>query len=95
MATVVPGRDLRLHREVAIEVLRADLAPVVKRTEEAHAKEIIHRDINPENVLLHEGEAVRDFAIALAVAEADLQPAHRDGPSLGTPQYISPQAGNR
>src|SRR4029079_1984077 len=49
-------------------------------------------DIKPENILLHEGEAVlADFGIALAVKEAGGNRLTETGLSLGTPQYMSPE----
>src|SRR2546427_12795747 len=52
----------------------------------------MHRDIEPENILLHEGEAVvADFGIALAVREAGGPRLTESGLSLGTPQYMSPE----
>src|ERR1700752_5009848 len=53
---------------------------------------IIHRDINPENILLHDGRALdADFGIALAASKAGGSRMTETGMSLGTPTYMSPE----
>src|ERR1700752_2069938 len=53
---------------------------------------IIHRDINPENILLHDGRAlIADFGIALAASKAGGSRMTETGMSLGTPHYMSPE----
>src|SRR5205085_6363872 len=48
--------------------------------------------IKPENILLHDGQAiVADFGIALAVQSAGGARMTQTGLSLGTPQYMSPE----
>src|SRR6187402_737422 len=58
----------------------------------AHAHGVIHRDVKPENILLHGGHAlVADFGIALAVQQAGGERMTHTGLSLGTPQYMAPE----
>lgn len=56
-----------------------------------HARNMVHRDIKPGNILFHEnGKAVlADFGIAGELAEQ--QNTSADLPSMGTPLYMSPE----
>ncbi|HEX5072411.1 MAG TPA: serine/threonine-protein kinase [Gemmatimonadaceae bacterium] len=58
----------------------------------AHSRGVIHRDINPENIMLESGHAVvTDFGVARAVREAGTESLTGAGMSLGTPAYMSPE----
>jgi len=66
------------------------LAEVGRARAYAHKKEIVHRDIKPDNIMFDEhGHAVvTDFGIAKAASGGKLTGT---GMSIGTPHYMSPE----
>ncbi len=57
----------------------------------SHSQDIIHRDIKPANIMLSYDGSVKllDFGIAVGLSgEAGLS---KQGPTLGTPNYMSPE----
>src|SRR5678815_4988175 len=92
----VEGESLRdrLSREKQLPVGDAVriATEVASALDYAHRHGVIHRDVKPENILLHDGSAlVADFGIALAASRAGRERMTETGVSLGTPQYMSPE----
>ena len=59
----------------------------------AHAEEVLHRDIKPDNLLLEPTGNVKltDFGLAQPVRRSSEEEAEDAGKILGTPGYISPE----
>jgi serine/threonine protein kinase len=70
---------VRLLRQVALGL------------DHAHRKGLIHRDVNPHNILVtHDGTAkLADLGLAIAMADEDR--FTRDGATVGTFDYVAPE----
>jgi len=95
----VEGESLRtrLSRQGELPVPEAIriLREVASALAYAHAHDVVHRDIKPDNVLLSGGAAmVTDFGVAKAVDAAATDEASgitSIGVALGTPAYMAPE----
>jgi serine/threonine protein kinase len=58
----------------------------------AHAHNVVHRDVKPDNIVLSaEGAMLLDFGIARAIEAAGDEKLTRSGFTVGTSSYMSPE----
>jgi len=78
------------ERQLALEDALRITKEVASALDYAHRHQVMHRDVKPENILMHEGAAlVADFGIGKALSgDAAIT---RTGISVGTPAYMSPE----
>jgi len=83
-----------IRKKVKIEPVRALLIfnEICKGLKYAHDRQIIHRDIKPNNVLISKTGVVKlvDFGIAKSLQEDD-EALTKTGVIMGTPAYMSPE----
>ena len=96
VAPYAPGGSLRerLERQgrLSVDDAVAIVRDVAAALDHAHQKNVVHRDVKPENILFREGRAVVcDFGVARAIEIAAGERISSSGIALGTPLYMSPE----
>jgi serine/threonine protein kinase/tetratricopeptide (TPR) repeat protein len=78
----------RLRVDEALQITRE----IASALDHAHGQGLVHRDIKPQNILLHEGEAMlMDFGIAHVARDVPEEALTQPGLVVGTPAYMSPE----
>ncbi|MBI4750659.1 MAG: protein kinase [Acidobacteria bacterium] len=93
------ARELREVKILSLERSAMILISVCDALAEAHRQGLVHRDIKPDNIFLHQtpdGEVVKvvDFGIAKmleASSDVNLQNLTVTDGLIGTPKYMSPE----
>jgi len=92
----VQGPTLREHLKSVgrasindTQIVAADLLGALQY---AHDRDIVHRDVKPENIVLSaDGPILVDFGIARAIASSGQNRLTRSGFAVGTSTYMSPE----
>jgi len=89
----IPGKELKqlrdsISREEAIRIVK----DVARALDFAGSKGIVHRDVKPENIMIHESDN-RVILMDFGIAHGDdvTQGMTQTGKAIGTPHFMSPE----
>jgi eukaryotic-like serine/threonine-protein kinase len=87
--------EIERSKRLPLREIARCLLPIIDALDAAHAANIVHRDVKPENIVLHRNArgALEPKLIDFGVARLDGKGARltRAGAILGTPNYMAPE----
>jgi hypothetical protein len=91
----VPGGSvqdlLNNKRKIPIPETVRMILEAARGLEYAHKKEIIHRDVKPDNFMIGEGNSIKIGDLGLAQRLGEKLSADNEDTVIGTPHYIAPE----
>ena len=87
------ARIMNKRGEVPLELDRvvAYMLPVLEALELCHSKDILHRDLKPANIFLTQEGVIKLLDFGVAKYHQDGKNLTRDGATIGTPAFMSPE----
>jgi serine/threonine protein kinase len=93
----VPGGTLKeaMNHKMPWQTAAAILAPIARALDYVHRQQIVHRDVKPSNILLHEDfrPMLSDFGILKLLEGKEEKVESAIGAGIGTPEYMPPEQG--
>lgn len=87
------ARIMNKRGEVPLELDRvvAYMLPVLEALQLCHSKDILHRDLKPANIFLTQEGVIKLLDFGVAKYHQDGKNLTRDGATIGTPAFMSPE----